>query len=101
MTKDKLLEDFSSDFKKSQGALIEILEHNRAIDANIVEDLLQGDYTRLEEHIEISKIIMKGVEGFNDLYKNTPYVLENVGKLPEKTEKKTKVVLADIMKEID
>lgn len=97
MKKEELLKSFEADFKKSQGALVEVLSHNREIDALIVNDLMSGDYTRLEEHIEISKIIMDGVKGFNELYKNTPIVLDNVSKLPEKKTGKGKLSLKEAM----
>lgn len=100
ITKSNVLADFAADLKKSRGALIEVLDHNRVIDKNIVNDLIQGDYTRLEEHIEISKIIMDGVKGFNDLYKNTPQVLDSISKLPDDNKSKAKVSLSDVMGEL-
>jgi hypothetical protein len=101
MTKSELLESFEKDFKKTQGALSEILEHNRAIDGTLVEELMQGDHNKLEEHIEISKIIMDGVKGFNDLYSNAPKVLEGINKIPGKDDNKDKKSLADLMCEIE
>ena len=101
MTKSELLKSFEDDFKKTQGALSEILDHNRAIDATLVEDLLQHDHNKLEEHIEISKIIMDGVKGFNDLYKNAPAVLESIDKLPDEDKKKSGTSLEDVMKNLE
>jgi len=101
MTKDELLKSFEDDFKKTQGALSEILEHNRAIDATLVEDLLLHDHNKLEEHIEISKIIMDGVKGFNELYKNAPAVLESIDKLPEDNKKKGAASLEEVMQNLD
>jgi len=101
MTKEELLEQFTADFKKTRGALQEVLEHNRAIDDTLVEDLLLHDHNKLEEHIEISKIIMDGVKGFNDLYKNAPIVLDSISKITEKKEEKSKVSIEDLMKNLD
>ena len=101
MTKTELLESFEKDFKKTQGALSEILEHNRAIDGTLVEELMQGDHNKLEEHIEISKIIMDGVKGFNELYKNAPAVLDSINKIPGKDETQGKKSLSELMSEIE
>jgi len=101
MTKEELLKQFTEDFKKTRGALQEVLEHNRAIDDTLIEDLMQHDHGKLEEHIEISKIIMDGVKGFNDLYKNAPIVLDNINKIPEKVKDEKKVSIADLMNNLD
>jgi len=101
MNKEKILADFTADFKKAKGAIEEILEHNRAIDGFLVEDLTQGDYNKLEEHIEISKIILDGIKSFNDLYKNAPAVLESIDKLPGDDKKKTGTSLEDVMKKLE
>ena len=102
MTKEDLLEQFTADFKKTQGALTEVLEHNRAIDEALVNDLIQGDNRSINEHIEISKIIMEGVKGFNDLYKNTPTVLESISKMAKDEDiSKPRKSLEDIMSDLD
>ena len=101
MKKEELLQQFEEDFKKTQGALSEIIEHNRSIDNVLVEDLLQEDFKRLEEHIEISKLIMDGVKGFNELYKNTSSILDSINKLPDSDKKESKSSLESIMKDLD
>lgn len=102
MTKEDLLEQFKKDFEKTQGALSEILAHNREIDSTLVDDLIEGDHGKIEEHIEISKLILDGVKGFNDLYKNAPIVLENINKMTDPDSKdKNKPSLSDIMKNLD
>lgn len=102
MTKDELLKQFTEDFKKTQGALAEVLEHNRAIDGTLVDDLILGDNRSINEHIEISKLIMEGVKGFNDLYKNTPAVLESISKMVDGEDStKPKKSLVDIMNDMD
>ncbi len=101
MTKKELLEAFSADFKKTQGALTEVLEHNRVIDDALVADLLQEDYEQLDKHIEISKIIMDGVKGFNDLYRNAPAVIDGITKLPDEGKKKGGSSLLDVLNGLD
>ncbi len=99
MTKEELLEKFSEDFSKTRGALGELIDHNRTIDSTLVEDLLVGDFEKLEEHIEISKIISNGIKGFNELYRNAPIVLDSINKMPDEGDSKKDdgVSLADIM----
>lgn len=101
MTKEELLEKFTEDFNKTRGALAEVLDHNRRIDGTLVQTLLQDDFGKLEEHIEISKIITDGVKGFNELYKNTPAVLEAISKITDEGGDKDKpaISLADMMKD--
>ncbi len=100
MTKEELLKKFTEDFNKTRGALAEVLDHNRKIDDSLVLSLLDDDFGKLEEHIEISKIITDGVKGFNELYKNTPAVLESIAKMDsKKDDKKPSISLADILSE--
>ena len=98
MTKTELLNNFATDFDLLRGALTETLSHNRDIDGSLVEDLSEGDFKKLEEHVEVSKIIMDSVKSMTELYKNAPTIIENIDKLPE--EKKAKPEgssLADLM----
>lgn len=102
MTKEELLEHFQKDFLLTQGALSEILEHNRSIDTNFVDALSQGDTNQLEEHIELSKLILDGVKGFNELYRNAPIVLENINKMQDREGKaKDEPTLAEVMASLD
>lgn len=103
MTKEELLEMFEQDFKKTKTAITEIISHNRAIDSTLVDDLVTGDHAKLEEHIEVSKLIMEGVKSFNELYKNAPAILENINKMVEnsKDSKKEKPSLKEIMDNLD
>ena len=99
MKKD-FLKKHREDFDKTRGALQEIIDHNRTIDAMIVQDLEQYDFKKLEEHIEITKLILEGVKATNDLYKQSVDILKNAESIPDaKTEKKS--VLADIMKDLE
>ena len=101
MTKEELIKKFTEDFNKTRGALTEIIDHNRKIDESLVYSLLEDDFGKLEEHIEISKIISDGVKGFNELYKNTPAVLEAINKLSDDQNKpkKKSVSIEDLMKD--
>ena len=86
MNKKDLLKNFTEDFKKSKGALEEVLDHNRMIDGLLIQDLSEGDFKKLEEHIEITRLIVDGDKSFNELYKNVPSVLESIDKLTDEDE---------------
>jgi mevalonate kinase len=97
--KKQLSKKFEQDFSKSRAALEEIIDHNRNIDSHLVNDLIQGDFKKLEEHIEISKLILDGVKASNELYKQSIDILKNLeGMGGEETKKSS---LADIMKSLD
>jgi poly-beta-hydroxyalkanoate depolymerase len=98
--KKQLNKKFEEDFNKSRAALEEIIDHNRNIDSHLVNDLIQGDFKKLEEHIEISKLILEGVKATNELYKQSIDILKNINNIPEQ-EKEKKSVLADLMKDMD
>jgi mevalonate kinase len=97
--KKQISKKFEEDFNKSRAALEEIIDHNRSIDAQLVNDLSQGDFKKLEEHIEISKLILDGVKATNELYKQSIDILKNLDNIPGKEEKKS--TLSDIMKTLD
>ena len=60
---------------------------------------MQSDFKKLEEHIEISKLILDGVKASNELYKQSIDILKNLeGMGGEETKKSS---LADIMKSLD
>jgi len=103
VNKKDLLKNFTEDFKKSKGALEEVIDHNRLIDGLLIQDLSEGDFKKLEEHIEITRLIVDGVKSFNELYKNVPSVLESIDKLTDEDDgsKKSKSSLKDIMGDLD
>ena len=98
MKKEELLKSLDEDFSKTRGAILEIIDHNRVIDRSIVEEMSEGDFSRLEEHIEISKLIMDGVKGFNELYKNISNTIEGINKIKtDKKENKSKDILKELL----
>ena len=100
MKKEELLKNISEDFNKTRGAILEILDHNRAIDKTLINEMIEGDYARLEEHIEISKLIMDGVKSFNELYKNIPNSIEAISKIKsDKKENKSKDILKELLED--
>ena len=102
MIVDTFLEKFEEDFNLTRGALKEVLEHNRVIDSHLVQDLLEGDMKRIEEHIMISQMILDSVKASNELYKQSVDILKNVEKLPkeEKKEEKKSSILDKLMSDL-
>ncbi len=96
MNKKEILNEFAEDFAKSRGALQEVISHNRTIDTELVKDLQEGNFKSLEEHIEISKIIMSGVKEMTELFKNIPKILQDIEMIQE-GEEKQKINLNDLM----
>jgi hypothetical protein len=100
MTKKEFLDNFKQDFNKSRGSLQEIIEHNRVIDMQLVKDLEIGDFKKLEEHIEISRLMMDGVKSMNDLYANVPKIMENLDKLSDDNKgDKPSINIDDLLKD--
>jgi len=105
LSKKNFLIDYYEDFSKARGAINEIVHHNRNIDFLLIQDLEDGDFKKLEEHIEITKLIMDGVKSLNELYNNVPKIIENLNKLPDLSEidddKKNKKNIADLLNSFD
>ena len=88
MTKQELMEWFERDFKTSKGALNEIIDHNRVIDLQIVEDLKIGNFKSLEEHMVINQLILDSVKATTELYKQASGIIESIDKLEDKKKQK-------------
>jgi len=97
MKKEEMLKKFEEDFAKSRGALQEIIDHNRQVDSMLVLDLSNQNFERLEEHIELSKLILDGVKNMNELYKQSIDVIRSAEKLPEESSRKSSI-LEDFLK---
>ena len=104
MSKKVFKELLKEDFFKARGALSEIIDHNRIIDSQLLQDLTQGDFKKLEEHIEISKMIIEGVKAFNELYKQNLENIKRLETLPESSSEKESPEsskLLEIMKSLE
>jgi len=99
--KNKLLKKYEEDFEKMRSAALEIVSFNRSIDATLVNSLTQDDFSKLEEHIEVSKLITTGIKAFNDMYTNMPGILKGMGVDEEEEDIESKVSLADIINGIE
>ena len=60
------------DFDKQRQTLIDIINKNKEVDDDIVENLMESDFSLLEEHIELTKVLVSAVKELSELYKNKP-----------------------------
>jgi len=98
MKKNELLKTFTEDFDKLRGSLNEQISHNRKIDGELVEDLSDGNFKQLEEHVEISKLILDSVKAMTELYKSAPSIIKSTQDLEEEV-KKLSIDLNHLMKD--
>jgi len=101
MKKGDFVKNFEEDFKKSKGALAEIIEHNRIITNTLMQDLNAGDFKRIEEFVMLNQMVLDGVKASNDLYKQALDILKNIDKIPEKELKEKSSKLEEIMKTLE
>lgn len=60
------------DFMKQRAALLSMIEDNMKIDKEVMDMLKENDFSLLEEHTELSKIIVQAVKELSELYKHAP-----------------------------
>ena len=60
------------DFMKQREALLSMIDDNMKIDKEVMGMLKENDFSLLEEHTELSKIIVQAVKELSDLYKHAP-----------------------------
>lgn len=83
MTKDGLKEQLQKDLKTSQGALREIIEHNRVINKNLVDQMEELDFSLLEEYGMITKGILDSVKLLNEINSITPKTIKDIDSVQE------------------
>ena len=101
MKRNEFVKNFEADFKVSKGALSEVIEHNRIITSQLMQDLSSGDFKRIEEFVMINQMVLDGVKASNDLYKQALDILKNIDKLPEEEIKEKSSKLEEIMKSLE
>ena len=95
MTKKQLREQFSTDFKKVNGALMEIIQTSREVSSKIAEVLVNNDYSSIEEYNMLTNNIINASKQFNDLYTQAPKIIGSIEK--EIKDQKQKVSLDELM----
>ncbi len=78
MKKDKFQEQYLSDFEKMRGALLAQIANNSKIDESLIEQFSKNDFSLLEEHTLISKIILDSTKTLSEAYKLAPGVINSI-----------------------
>lgn len=94
--KENLHDKYLSDFEKMRGALLSQIANNSKLDEDLMTQFAQEDFTNLEEHAVLSKIILDSTKALSDAYKLVPDIVEKIGK-SEKQE--NKINLDDLLDE--
>ena len=83
MKKEDLKEALQKDLSTSQGALREIIEHNRIVNKSLVEQMTDGDFTLLEEYGIITKGILDSVKLLNEINSVAPKTIKDINTVQE------------------
>jgi len=69
---------FLEDFGKIRGALLAQIENNKVIDTSLIEQFSNNNFSLLEEHTAISKIILDSTKALTEAYKQAGTILDGV-----------------------
>jgi len=94
--KTEILDNFSVDLDKCRGAALEIMSHNRSINEELVQQMIDGDFSLLEEYNILTKSILDSVKLLTDIHSQTPKIIKDIDNIEEKKEK---INLQDLIKE--
>ena len=94
--KNEILDDFSGDLDKCRGAALEIMSANRALNEELVQQMIGGDFSLLEEYNILTKSILDSMKILTDIHAQTPKIIKDIDNLEEKKEK---INLQDLIKE--
>jgi ATP phosphoribosyltransferase regulatory subunit HisZ len=83
---------FKEDFEKIRGALLSQIQNNQKLSEELMKQFGKADYSLLEEHTLISKIILDSTRALTDAYKVAPDILK-------KTEKKEEINIDDLLED--
>ncbi len=82
--KEDLNKALSEDAKKIRGAMKEIIENNRIINKELVEQMINSDFGLLEEYNLLTKSILDAAKVLNDVNAQTPKTIKEIEKIQEK-----------------
>ena len=87
MDKKKFKQKYLDDFEKMRGALLAQIKNNQKLDEEIISRFAEEDYTLLEEHAQLSKIILDSTKVLSDAYKLAPQILDDIEETKEEPKK--------------
>ncbi len=82
--KEDLNKALKEDAKKIRGAMREIIENNRIINKDLVEQMINSDFGLLEEYNLLTKSILDAAKVLNDVNAQTPKTIKEIEKIQEK-----------------
>jgi len=94
--KDNFKKELEEDMNNSRGALREIIEHSRVINRKLVEELNEGDFTRIEELTMLQEGILKSVKLLNEINQTQPKTYKEIEEIKDQ---KSSINLEDLMDE--
>lgn len=95
MNKKKMQEQYLKDFEKMRGALLAQIANNSKIDETLIESFAADDFSSLEEHAVISKIILDSTKVLSEAYKYVPEIMDKIE--DTKSSDKQKIDLDDLI----
>ena len=87
MNKTEFQEKYLQDFEKMRGALLAQIANNQALDSSLMEQFAEQDYSNLEEHAILSKIILDSTKVLSEAYKLAPEIINKIDDTKEETQK--------------
>ena len=81
--KRELKENTQEDMDIARGAMREIIEHNRKINKELVQQMDENDFTLLEEYSIITKSLLDAAKLLTDINAQTPKTVQEIEKIQE------------------
>ena len=81
--KEELKENTHKDLDIARGAMREIIEHNRKINNNLVEQMEESDFSLLEEYSMITKGILDAAKLLSEINAQTPKTIKDIDSVQE------------------
>ena len=95
--KEEIKSEYLEDFTKVKSALLDIIQNNRNISQDIVQELTNQDFSSIEEYNMLTESILKASKSITELYETLPKIIGNIDK--EVKEQKKKPNLDDLLEE--
>jgi len=85
--KEEIKSEYLEDFTKVKSALLDIIQNNRNISQDIVQELTNQDFSSIEEYNMLTESILKASKSITELYETLPKIIGNIDKeVKEQTE---------------
>lgn len=78
MNKKEFQDKYLKDFEKIRGALLAQILNNSKLSETLMEKFAEEDFTLLEEHAALSKIILDSSKTLSEAYKLAPQIVDSI-----------------------